>query len=229
MPCPKRMACSVLQTRVGVETQRIARKCRAGRAVDFQFVIRMEHPRLHLVRRETEALLERADVFNHLLHRADLAAPRLRIRIAEERIRRERHAVTQPPAQNVANRHAPRLPQDIEAREFERRQHLRPVVVQRGGGVGDQEPHLFQAHRIAAHQIRFHGAKDRLGRFPAAAHFAQPDDAVIGFHFHNGAHEPAPMAAIGMAQGRFQRYCHRGGPDILNPHILFHRTTMSDS
>ena len=64
-----------------------------------------------------------------------------------------------------------------------------------------------------------HRAEDGFGGFPAAAHFAQPDQAVVGLHFDDRAHKAAPMAAIGVAQGRFQRDGDRGRPDIPDLHV----------
>ena len=86
----------------------------------------------------------------------------------------------------------PSLAEDIEAGELQRGENLRAVVVERRGGVGDQEAHLFEARRVVADQIGLHGAEDGFGRFAAAAHFAQPDQAVIGFDFDDGADEAAP-------------------------------------
>ena len=134
--------------------------------------------------------------------------------IAEEAVGGERHAVAQAAAQNLADRHAPGLPQNVEAGEFQRRQHLRAVVVERRRGVGDQEAHLLEPRRVVAHQVRLHGAEHGLGRFAAAAHFAQADQAVVGLDFDDGADEAAPVAAIGVAQRRFQRDGDGGGPDV---------------
>src|ERR1017187_3563680 len=74
-------------------------------------------------------------------------------------------------------------------------------------------------------RIGLHGAENGLGRFASAAHFAEPDDTVIGLHFYDGADKASPVAAIGMAQGGFQGHGHRGGAKIPDLHILVHGTT----
>ncbi len=153
----------------------------------------------------------------------------LRIGVAEEAVASRRARGRAAGRPECRNRHAPGLAQDIEAGEFQRRQHLRPVVIQRRGGVGDEEAHLLETRRIVAHQIRLHGAEHGFGRFAAAAHFAQADQAVIGFHFDDGADEAAPVAAIGVAQRGFQRHRDGGGPDVLVfAQITFNRTTMDN-
>jgi hypothetical protein len=85
-------------------------------------------------------------------------------------------------------------------------------------GLAIAKPHLLQARRIVAHQAGFQRAEHGLGGFTPAAHFTQADQPVIGLHFHDGAHEAAPMAAIGMAQRRFQRNRHRGGSNVADLH-----------
>ncbi len=163
---------------------------------------------------------KRAGKFDKLIEGAHLALAALRVGIAEEAVARERYAVAQAAAQNIANGHVPGLAQNIEAGEFQRRQDLRAVVIQGGGRVGDEESHLFQTRGVVAHQIRLHGAEHGFGRFAAAAHLAQADQAVIGFHFDNGADKAAPVAAIGMAQRGFQRNRDRGGADVADLHNL---------
>ena len=93
----------------------------------------------------------------------------------------------------------------IEARELQRRQNLRAVVIERRRGIGDEEPHFLQTRRIVADEVGFHGAKSGFGGFAAAAHFAQADEAVIRFYFDDGAYKAAPVAAIGVAQRGFER------------------------
>ena len=139
--------------------------------------------------------------------------------IAEEAVGGERDAVAQPAAENLADRHAPGLSQNVEAGEFQRGQNLRPVVVERRRGIGDQEAHLLDARGVVAHQVGLHGAEDGFGRFAAAAHFAEPDQAVIRLHFDDGADEASPVAAIGMAQRGFQRHRDRGRANIPDFHI----------
>ena len=63
-------------------------------------------------------------------------------------------------------------------------------------------------------------AEDGFGRFAAAAHFAEADEAVVGFDFDDGADEAAPVAAVGVAQRRFQRDGDGGGADVGDAHTL---------
>ena len=141
------------------------------------------------------------------------------VRVAEEAVRRERHAVAQPAAEDVADRHAPRLAEDVEAGELQRRQDLRAVVVERRGRIGDHEPHLLEARRIMADEIAASCARnDGLGRFAAAAHLAEPDQPVVGFDFDDGADEAPPVAAVGMPQRRFERDGDGRGPNVGDLH-----------
>ena len=71
---------------------------------------------------------------------------------------------------------------------------------------------------VVADEIRLHRAEHRLGRLAAAAHLAQPDEPVVGLHLDDRADEPAPVAAVGVAQRRFERHRHRGGADVDDLH-----------
>ena len=64
-------------------------------------------------------------------------------------------------------------------------------------------------------------AEDGFGRFPAAAHFAEADEAVIGFDFDDGADEAAPVAAVGVAQRGFERDGDGGGADVGDFHDVW--------
>ncbi len=178
----------------------------------------MEDAALQLVRGEAEAPLERAGQLQELIDGAYFAGAVPRIGIAEKTVAREGHAVAQAAAENLAYRRIPGLAENIQAGEFQRGQRLRAVVIQGGGGVGDEEPHLFETRRIVTNQVGFHGAEHRFGRFAAAAHFAQTDQAIIRLHFHNGADKAAPMAAVGVTQGSFERNRHGGRANILDFH-----------
>jgi hypothetical protein len=46
----------------------------------------------------------------------------------------------------------------------------------------------------------------------------RPNQPVVGFHFHDGSHEAAPVAAVGVAQRRLQRDRHRGGSNVADLH-----------
>src|SRR5581483_431067 len=68
--------------------------------------------------------------------------------------------------------------------------------------------------------VRLHRAKNSLGRFAAAAHLAQSDDAVIGFDFDDRANESAPMAAVSVAERSSERNPDRSRTDIADPHLV---------
>jgi hypothetical protein len=65
--------------------------------------------------------------------------------------------------------------QQIETRKFDRGDHLRAVVVERCGGIGEQEPHLFETRGVASHDIRLQRADAGHSRLAAAAHFPETD------------------------------------------------------
>src|SRR5690348_985032 len=102
---------------------------------------------------ESEAALERACVFDELIDGANLARAGFGIGVTEEAIGSERHAIAQAAAEKVADRHAPGLAKNIEARELQCGEYLSAIVVQRSGRVGDEETHLLQPRRIVAHQV----------------------------------------------------------------------------
>src|SRR5580692_3615815 len=111
----------------------------------------MKDAALELMRGEAEPPLHVSRGLDPLLDRSYLAGPSIqmpRIGIAKETIRGEGNAIAQTPAQNVADGHAPSLAQDIQTCEFQRRQHLRPIVIQRCCRVGDEEAHFLQTSRI---------------------------------------------------------------------------------
>ena len=172
MAWPKRMACSVDQTALGSKRHGIAGEFGGKRAVGFEFVIRREDAGFHLVAGEAVALFEVARIGEHLVDGADLALSGCGVGVAEEAVRGEGDAVAQAAAENLADGDAPGLAQNVEAGEFERRQNLGPVVVERGRGVGDEEAHLLHARGVVSHQVGLHRAENGLGRFAAATHFA---------------------------------------------------------
>ncbi len=190
------------------------------RAVSFQFVIRMENAGLHLMRGEAEAAFQAFGIGQHLIDGADFALAGARIGISEETVGGERNAVAQTAAEDFRYRHAPGLAQDVQAGKFERGEDLGAVVVEGRGGIGDEEAHFLKARGVMAHQVLLHGAENGFGRLSAAAHFAEAHQACIGLDFDNGPDEAAPVAAVGMAQGRFQRHGDRGSPNIRDLHLV---------
>src|SRR4029453_10022426 len=112
-------------------------------AVALEIVVERKHAALQFVRPESVFLLELARVFHELIGRAHRAAP-ISGGIAIEQVRRERDAVANASAEEVAHRNPPRLTKNIQAGELERRDDLRAVVIERGGRVGEQEAHLLE-------------------------------------------------------------------------------------
>src|SRR5262244_966681 len=98
------------------------------RVVALQFVLRREDAALQFVRGESVALSQIARVRDELFDGSHLARAVLRVRVAKEEIRSERHAIPQTTAEDVTDWNAPFLPQYVEAGEFQRRQNLGAVV-----------------------------------------------------------------------------------------------------
>ena len=110
-------------------------------------------------------------------------------------------------AEDVAHRNAPRLADEIEARELERRDDLRAVVVERGGRIGEQETHVLDTSRIATDERRFQRQHRRDRRLAAATHFAEADQAGIAFD-STIVRTKRPNGSRWMAQWRFERNRH---------------------
>ena len=136
----------------------------------------------------------------------------------EKEIGRERHVVAQRAAEHLADRNAPRLAEDVEARELDRRHQLRSLVVERRGGVGDSEAHLLEPRRVVSEEVGLEPIEGGDRAFAAAAHFAESDQSVIGLDFDDRAHEPAPVAPVGVTERRGERHADGGSPDIDDLH-----------
>ena len=95
-------------------------------------------------------LFELERVGDELFAGANLARSIARIRITKKQIRSKWHAVAHLPADDVVNRHAPLLPEDVETGKLERGQNLRAIVVERRRRIRDQKAHLLELRRIAA-------------------------------------------------------------------------------
>ena len=203
--CPNQIACSVDQAAVRIEAKAVPWQRRGDRAVALELVLRREHAALQLVAREAVAGLERLRERHELVDAAHLALAVLRARVTEEEIRRERHAVAQPPAEDLRDRHAPLLAQDVEARELERREQLRPVVVERSGRVGDPVAHLLEPCRIVPEQVALQSLERGGGTLAAPAHLAEARQPLVGLDLDDRAHEAAPVAAVRVAQRRLER------------------------
>ena len=72
--------------------------------------------------------------------------------------------------------------------------------------------------RIMSDEVSFHRAENRLRRFAAAAHFAEPYQSRVGLDLNDRANESAPVAAVRVAQWRFQRHSYRGRPNVYDLH-----------
>lgn len=188
------------------------------RAKGLDLVVGRKDAGLELVRPEAEAALQLRRVVDELLDRSHLAAARRRVRVSEEAVGREGHTVAQPAAEDLRDRDAPGLPEDVEARELERREHLRAPVVERRRRVGDRERHLREARRVVADQQRLDGTEHGLGRLAAAAHLAETNEPVVGLDLDDRPDEPSPVAAVGVAKRRLDRNRHGRRSDVDNLH-----------
>ena len=144
--------------------------------------------------------------------------PSAELGVAKEEVRRERHVVAQPAAEDFRDRHAPRLAENVEARELERREHLRAMVVERRRRVGDLEAQLLELCRIVSDDVGLERREGRRRAFAAAAHLAQPDETVVGLHLDDGAHEATPVAPVRVAKGRSEGDTDRRSPDVDDLH-----------
>src|SRR6185295_8903448 len=95
-------------------------------------------------------LLQRSCRIDELLDGPNFARFALRVRITKEQVRSKRYAVTQTPTENLGNRNTPPLPEDIETRKLDRRQHLRAIVIKRCCRIRDQKSQFFEMRRIAS-------------------------------------------------------------------------------
>ena len=198
---------------VGVVAQALAGQRLRERAVALELVRGGKDPALELVRAEAVLRLEVEGVRDELFGRADLAAAGLRIRVAEEQVARERDAIVEPAAQEVADRHAELAADDVEAGELERRVELRAVVVEARGRIADLEPHRLEREHVVPGEVAFERSERARGVLAAAAHLAQTHVAVGGLDFDDGADEPAPVCAVAVPQRRLEGHRDRRGAD----------------
>jgi hypothetical protein len=162
--------------------------------------------------------LQRPCVRDELLRGPDLGHPRLRW-VAEEQVRGERDGVTQLPAQQVMNRNAQVLPDQVQAGEFDGSVQLGPVTVQRGRRIGDLEAECLELERIVTGEVGREGAEGHLGALPATAHLPQPDQAGVGLHLHDRPDEPAPVRAVGVQQRGLERDGNGRGANVSYLHV----------
>src|SRR5690606_19417338 len=84
--------------------------------------------------------------------------------------------------------------------------------------VGQEKTHLLDAGWIAPDQIRLQGEKGGGCALPAASHLTKTDVSLIGLHLDDSTYETSPVAAVRMAQRRFERDRNGCGPDISYMH-----------
>jgi hypothetical protein len=96
------------------------------------------------------------------------------------------------------------LTQQIQTSEFNRGQQLGAIVVNRSRRIRDAKTQFLKPRRIVSDKIRLHPTKSSFRGLSSTTHFAQANQSVVTLYFDNGADEPSPVAAAGMAQGRFQ-------------------------
>src|SRR5438309_5249498 len=92
--------------------------------------------------------LERLRVCNKLLGRAHFAAAGFAMPITEKQIAREIDDIAKLAAEKRMHGNAELLPDDVEAREFDRRMQLRAVVIEARGGIADREAHRLQTKHV---------------------------------------------------------------------------------
>src|SRR5206468_8483807 len=163
-------------------------KRRGESSITVKVVLEREDASLELVGPEPVLLLQRARLGYELLRGAHRPCA-LRVRIPIEQIRRERHSIANPSAEDVADRHAPRLADQVEAREFERGRHLRAVVVKGSRRIREHEPHLLEARRVASDERALQREDGRDRRLAAAAHLSKADEPAVAFDLDDGANE----------------------------------------
>ena len=152
--------------------------------------------------------LQLAGVRDELVSGAD-RAPSVGGRVPVEQVRCERNPIANAPAEDVADRNSPLLPEQVEAGKFQRRDNLRAIVVERGGRVREQEPHVLEQGGVAADERSLQRQHRRNRRLATAAHLAKSDEAVVGFDLDHRAHEAPPVAPVRMTQRRLERHRHR--------------------
>jgi len=136
-----------------------------------------------------------------LIGRAHLADA-FGVGVAEEDIRRKRNGVSQFAAEQRMNWQVERLSHDVKAGEFERRQQLQAVVIERRCRVRNLPAQGLERKGVMPEEIRRQARDGGLGAFAAAAHLAEPANPLIGIHLDDRAYEAAPVRPGCVAQGR---------------------------
>src|SRR5206468_11103295 len=191
---------------VGVEAQAVTRERGREGAIAFQLVARGKYAALEFVGAESGLLFQVAGLGDELLHGPHLARAVYPVRVADEQVRRERHVIAQAAPEDLGYGHAPGLTQHVEAGELDGGEQLRPLVVQRRRRIGDEEAQLFDPPRVAPDEVRFQGLDRGARAFATAPQLAQAQQAGVGLDLDDRPHEAAPVAAVGVAQRRLERY-----------------------
>ena len=217
---PTRIAFLDAPHAVRIDAEARLGKRRADRAEHLDVVVGREEPAFQLVRLEAVAVDEVAGMRHHLLGgRLAALAGRL-VAVAVEEVARERHLLAQRPAEQVAGADAQVFAGDVHAGELERGVELIAVVVERGHRIHDLPAELLELQRVVADEVLLEAPDRHLGRFAAAAHLAEPGQALVGLDLDDGAHEAAPMRAVRMAERRLERDRDRGGAEIGDLHLV---------
>src|SRR5262245_11066541 len=111
------------------------------------------------MRGESVLRFQVAGMTKHLLDGAHFPRAIFWIGVSEEAIGCELHAIADATTEDLRDRHAPGLTENIETRKLQRREDLGSIVVERRSGIGDDIPHLFETRGITSDKIGFHRAK----------------------------------------------------------------------
>src|SRR5439155_18258595 len=123
--------------------------------------------------------LKRLRGSDELLGRAHFAAASFPIGIAEEQVACEFDGVAKLAAEKRVDRNAELVPDDVEAREFDRGVQLCAVVVKARGGIANRETHRLRTKQVVTAQVRFERREGARRVSAAAAHFAQSHVAIV--------------------------------------------------
>src|SRR5262249_38303517 len=131
-------------------------------SITSELVLGREDTAFELVCSETEPAPEVRGAGDKLVCGPDFPNAVLGVRIAKEEIGGEWNSLSQPAAEDFRYGHPPLLSENVQAGEFERRENLGAVVVERCGRIGNQEPHLLDPRRITPEQVGFQSPKCRF-------------------------------------------------------------------
>src|SRR5439155_9834087 len=215
--------------RVRVEANAVLGEGLRERSEALELVIGRKDAALQLVRAEAEAAAELGGVLDELGLRAHLALARLRVRVAEEEVARERYLLAEFAPEQLVDGYTEPLAEQVEAGELDRRVHLHAVVVEAGGRVADLEPERGQVCRVVADQVALQPLDQETGALAAAPELAQPDQTVVGLDLDDRAHEPAPVRAVRVPERRFQWDRHRRRAQILDLRLHELRASLAAS